>query len=124
LTLTRLVHLARKYHPRLVSRCARERSPSRPEVAGVLRGAAYAAYGCASASHGPPSGAGNGDTYVNFVLAALRETGELVATALGVERGHALRATGAAMTMDEAVSYALANVDQKLLAGPIASIDR
>jgi hypothetical protein len=104
--------------------CARALAEDRPEVAGVLRGAAYAAYRRASASHGPPSGAGNGDTYVNFVLAALRETGELVATALGVERGHALRATGAAMTMDEAVSYALANVDQKLLAGPIASIDR
>ena len=31
---------------------------------------------------------------------------------------------GAAMGLDEAVSYALANIDPKLLSGSIASIDR
>ena len=43
---------------------------------------------------------------------------------LGDERRRALRTEGAAMSMDEAIAYALANIDQKLLAGPIASIDR
>ncbi len=45
-------------------------------------------------------------------------------TALGDERARELRRTGAAMSLDEAVSYALANIDPKLLTGPIASIDR
>ncbi len=60
----------------------------------------------------------------NFVLTALRETGDLVAAALGEERDASSAAEGAAMSMDEAMSYALANIDPKLLTGPIASIDR
>jgi hypothetical protein len=47
----------------------------------------------------------------NFVLAALREAGELVAAALGHDKRGALRAAGAAMTTDEAISYALASID-------------
>ena len=54
---------------------------------------------------------------------ALRETGELVAAALGEDRQWKLRTAGAAMTMDEAVSYALTNIDPKILTGPVASID-
>ena len=38
--------------------------------------------------------------------------------------GGELRRQGAAMTMEDAVSFALANIDPKLLTGPIASIDR
>ena len=60
----------------------------------------------------------------NFVLTAMHETGDIVAAALGDERRRALRTEGAAMSMDEAVTYALANIDPKLLTGPIASIDR
>ncbi|MGO8849390.1 hypothetical protein [Mycobacterium sp.] len=55
----------------------------------------------------------------NFVLAALRETGDIVAAALGDQHRRELPTTGAAMSMDEAVSYALANIDPKLLTGPV-----
>ena len=85
----------------------------------------------------PPSGAqrrsrqpgdGHGDSPVgpnaNFVLTAMRETGDIVAAALGDERRRELRTEGAAMSMDEAITYALANIDPKLLTGSIASIDR
>ena len=47
-----------------------------------------------------------------------------VGATLGAERRWELRAEGAAMSMDEAVSYAPANIDPKLQTGPIASIDR
>ena len=60
----------------------------------------------------------------NFVLAALREAGDLVTAALGEERRRELRGKGAAMSMDEAISFALDHIDPKLLTGPIASIDR
>ncbi len=61
---------------------------------------------------------------VNFVLAAMHETGDIVAAALGDERRRALRTEGAAMSMDEAINFALANIDPKLRTGPVASIDR
>ena len=41
-----------------------------------------------------------------------------------MKRLRALRAEGAAMSMDEAITYALANIELKPLAGPIANIDR
>jgi hypothetical protein len=50
---------------------------------------------------------------------ALRETGDLIAAALGDQRQRELRTAGAAMSMDEAISYALANIDPKLLTGPV-----
>jgi hypothetical protein len=59
-----------------------------------------------------------------LVFQALRETRELVEVAVGRDRARELRRTGAAMGLDEAVSFALANIDPKLLHGPIASIDR
>ena len=65
-----------------------------------------------------------GDSNLNFILVALRETGDLVSAAIGDERRQELRSQGAAMSMDEAVAYALAHIDPKLLTGPIASIDR
>jgi hypothetical protein len=55
---------------------------------------------------------------------AARETHELLVAAVGEERARELRRTGAAMGLDEAVSFALANIDPKLLTGPIASIER
>jgi predicted ATPase/class 3 adenylate cyclase len=106
-----------------LAECARVFAEDRPEVAGVLRGAAYAAFGRASPT---PNDIGRPDTdpvdpNTNFVLTALRETGDLVAAALGDERRRELRTVGAAMSMDEAISYALANIDPKLITGPVTS---
>jgi hypothetical protein len=56
---------------------------------------------------------------VNYILQGLREAGDIVAAAVGEERRQQLRSQGAAMTLDEAVSFALANIDPKLLTGPI-----
>ncbi len=98
-----------------LSLCARAVAEDRPEVAAILRGAAYAAFsaaGAAAARTRSSSDAPN-DSEVNFILEALRETGEIVAAALGAERGRELRIAGAAMSMDEAVAYALANVEPK-----------
>jgi predicted ATPase/class 3 adenylate cyclase len=100
---------------------ARVFAEDRPEVAGVLQGAAYAAFRRASPA---TDGARRSDTApvdpnANFVLAALRETGDLVAAVLGDQRQRELRTAGAAMSMDEAISYALANIDPKFLTGPI-----
>jgi hypothetical protein len=44
--------------------------------------------------------------------------------AIGKDRSRELCAEGAALTMDDAVSYALAHINPKLLTGPIASIKR
>jgi predicted ATPase/class 3 adenylate cyclase len=99
--------------------CARALAEDRPEVAGVLRGAAYAAYRRGSTPQSSP-GERRGDPSVNFLLEALREAGDIVAAALGEERRQQLRAEGATMSMDEAVSYALANIDPKLLTGPVS----
>jgi hypothetical protein len=57
------------------------------------------------------------------VLAALRETGELVGAALGDQRRRELRTQGAAVSMDEAISYLLANIDPKLLTGPSSLVE-
>lgn len=86
---------------------------NKPEVAGILRGAAYATFRLASPKDGS---AGEVDmsrvpTSANFVLAALHETGELVASALGSDCRRELRAAGAAMGMEEAVAYALDHID-------------
>jgi class 3 adenylate cyclase len=59
---------------------------------------------------------------VDDTVHALRETHEIVAAAVGDERARELRRTGAAMGLDEAVSYALTHIDPKLLTGPISSI--
>jgi predicted ATPase len=104
--------------------CARALAEDRPEMAGVLRGAAYAAYHRGSPSQPRQTGTEPGESNRNFTLVALRETGDLVSEALGDEHRQELRIEGAAMSMDEAVAHALANVDPKLLTGPIASIDR
>ena len=98
--------------------CARALAEDQPEVAGVLRGAAYAAYRRGSTGQSA-AGKGRGDPSVNYLLEALREAGDIVAAALGEERRRRLREEGAEMTMDEAVSYTLANIDPKLLSGSI-----
>ena len=89
--------------------------------AGVLRGAAYAALRQASptAQPAPQSDDAPVDPNTNFLLVAQRETGDIVAAAIGDNRRRELRAQGAAMSMDEAMSYALANIDPKLVTGPI-----
>jgi hypothetical protein len=98
--------------------CARALAEDKPEVAGVLRGAAYAAYRRGSSEQSTPDTV-QANPSVNYLLEALREAGNIVTAALGEERRQQLRAQGAAMTLDEAVSYALANIDPKLLTGPI-----
>ena len=102
--------------------CARALAEDRPDVAAVLRGAAYAAF--SQANPGAAGSAAAVTPEANFVLAALREAGEIVGATLGDDRRRELRRQGAAMTMDDAVSYALANIDHKLLTGPFARIDR
>jgi hypothetical protein len=101
--------------------CARALAEGRPEVASVLLGATYTAF--QSAMPAPRSGgrsrASQVGTGANFLFQALRETGDLVASALGEERARELRRSWAAMGLDEAVSYALSNIDAKLLAGPV-----
>ncbi len=101
--------------------CARALAEDRPEAAGVLRGAAYEAYHRGSVGHAQAAKGPDGSS-VNYLVEGLREAGDLVTVALGDERRQQLRGQGAAMTLDEAVSYALSNIDPKLLTGPIASI--
>jgi predicted ATPase len=98
--------------------CARALAEVDPEAAGVLRGAAYAAYRRGSTGQSSPATV-RGNPGVNYLLAALREAGDIVTAALGEERRQQLRARGAAMALDEAVSYALAHIDPKLLTSPI-----
>jgi predicted ATPase/class 3 adenylate cyclase len=104
-----------------LAECARALAADEPEIAGVLHGAAYAAFRQASpaAQLAPRSENTPIDLNANFVLAAQRETGDIVAAALGDGRRRELRAQGAAMSMDEAMSFALANIDPKLFTGPI-----
>jgi predicted ATPase/class 3 adenylate cyclase len=108
-----------------LSLCARAIAEDRPEVAGVLRGAAYAAYAQASPSAVAKKQADTASAApkANFILAALQKTGEIVSAALGDAQRRELRAEGANMSMDEAVSYALANIDPKLLTGPVSVAD-
>jgi len=104
--------------------CARALVDDRPEVAAVLHGAAYSAFRLAAPSvdgEGRSAAVGPG-TRNNMVFQALRETHERLVAAVGEERARELRRTGAAMGLDEAVSYALAHIDPKLLTGPIANI--
>ena len=102
-----------------LSLCARAVAEDRPEVAGILRGSAYAAYRAASpaGTSTPRPTTAPTHAHFNFILQALRETGDIVAAALGKERQRELRIAGAAMSMDEAVSYALANVEPKWRTG-------
>ncbi len=62
-----------------------------------------------------PSGTASVGPNANFVLAALHEAGDIVTAALGDERRRELRAVGKAMTMDDAIAYALANIDPSRL---------
>ena len=54
-----------------------------------------------------------------FCVGTLREAGEIVGAAIGEDKRRELRRAGAAMTMDEAVAYAIAHIDPKLLNGRI-----
>jgi predicted ATPase/class 3 adenylate cyclase len=105
-----------------LAECARAFAEDRPETACVLQGAAYAAFRRARPdSKGTRSDVeGVADRSANFLLGAVRETGHIVAAAFGDERRRELRARGAAMSVDEAISYALANIDPKLFTGPIS----
>jgi len=108
-----------------LAECTRAIAETRPEVAAILRGAAYAAFDHARTIRDNTQSTGReaAGPGSNFVLAALTEAGDLVTAALGDERRRQLRIQGAAMTTDEAVSYALANIDPELLAAPIVQRD-
>ena len=73
--------------------CARALADNRPEVAGVLRGAAYAAYRRGSAGQSMLNES-RGNPSVNYLLEALREAGDIVTAALGEERRQRLRQRG------------------------------
>jgi tetratricopeptide (TPR) repeat protein len=96
--------------------CARAFAENRPEPAGVLHGAANATFRRAASEAG--SLARSATTPVgphgNFILRALHEVGDIVANALGDQRANELRTVGNAMSMDEALTYALANIEPKL----------
>ena len=77
--------------------CARALAEDRPEVAGVLRGAAYAAYRRGSTGQSSPDKE-RGNPSVNYLLQALREAGDIITAALGEERRQRLRTEGAALT--------------------------
>jgi len=93
------------------AQCARAFADERPEVAGVLQGAAYGAFHTAGSVTSIQGAAGAASSGANFVLVGLRETGDIVAAALGMDKARELRATGAAMNLDEAVDYALRHID-------------
>ncbi len=105
---------------------ARSLAEGHPEPAGVLHGAAYATFRRAAFEAGGSRQSGTVPVgpNANFVLTALREAADVVAAALGDERLRDLRTVGKAMTMDEAITYALAHIDPGFQIGPIASIDR
>lgn len=120
-----MLFLTRRFNnPTVTGPClalfARAVATKKPEIGGVLHGAGYATLrqgsGMSDSTRRPD--ARNGPN-PNFLIGALHETGDLVAGALGAQRAHELRRMGAAMSMDEAVSYALANFDPNLLTGPI-----
>jgi hypothetical protein len=99
-----------------LAECARAFADDRPEVAGALLGASYVAFQRAAPGPNNASATGSGS---NFVLGHLHETADLVAAALGDQQMRELRTSGANMSMDEAVAHALANIDPKILRGPI-----
>jgi hypothetical protein len=122
---TRSMHLERWVPtPMQVATClalyTRAIADGQPELAGVLHGATYATFRRAASEAGSnrQSGAAPVGPNANFVLTALREAGDIVAAALGDERLRELRTIGKAMSMDEAISYALANVDERLRRQP------
>ncbi|OBF95900.1 hypothetical protein A5790_06690 [Mycobacterium sp. 852002-51152_SCH6134967] len=83
-----------------------------PEAAGVLAGAAYATFQRAAAESRTAGGrtpAATGPN-ANFVITAMHETGRIVAATLGEKRARELHSEGKRMTMDEAITYALARV--------------
>jgi hypothetical protein len=102
----------------MFAECARAVAEENPEVAGTLRGAAYAAFHQANpvGDSTPQQDTARLDGGANFVLAALRETGDLVAAELGDDRRRELRVAGATMSVDEAISYALDHIDPKYAA--------
>ena len=99
-----------------LAECARAFADDRPEVAGALLGASYVAFQRAAPGPNNASATGSGS---NFVLGHLHETADLVAAALGDQQMRELRTSGANMSMDDAVAHALANIDPKILRGPI-----
>ena len=88
---------------------ARAVAGDRPELAGVLQGAAYKAFRRGGNVRRPTAEPAKGEN--RLLPTILRETRELLHAAFGDERRRELQELGAAMSTDEAISYTLANVD-------------
>jgi hypothetical protein len=97
--------------------CARALTQDQPELAGLLQGAAYAAFRSETTSLWPQrEDTASPDDSAHFLRKVLRETNDLVVAALGEGRSRELRDAGLAMSTDEAISNALANIDPQLFA--------
>ena len=96
--------------------CARAVAEDRPEMSGVLMGAAYTAF-----RHETPTVRieatlpAPAEDDLRLFPTVLRETNELLDSAFGEVRKRELHDAGAAMSTDEAISYTLANIDAPLL---------
>jgi predicted ATPase/class 3 adenylate cyclase/DNA-binding CsgD family transcriptional regulator len=90
--------------------CARGAADSDPETAGVLVGAAYAAFrlGAQNATSSPDA---TSHQRVNPFVQALRETNKIVAGALGQDQARARRSQGLDMNLDDATTYALTHIN-------------
>ncbi|MFI5505973.1 ATP-binding protein [Mycobacterium sp. NPDC051804] len=103
--------------------CARALAETRPDVGGVLIAAAFTNFRRWAPSDGTAPPTASGGSARGVISETLRETSAIVETALGRDRALELRRAGSAMGLDEAVAFALDNIDPKLVTGPIASID-
>ncbi len=88
--------------------CARGLVDTRPEVAEVLVGAAYAAFRRAAPqqSPAPSEPRSTPPTRGNPVLGALRDTHAIATEHLGEDEARSLRSRGAALELNDAVAYA------------------
>ena len=100
---------------------ARGLAEDRPEPAAVMQGAVHAVLrGVATTTDAPGLAAPAEPTaVVTFIAGARHDTTQLLIATLGEPRLRELRADGAAMTEDQAYTYARAHIDEYL-----AAIDR
>ena len=92
--------------------CARALAEERPEQAGVLLGATQSAFGGKSKALRSDITTRQSTERERALWSTIsREANELVAASLGERRARDLRVAGAAMNVDEAVSYTLSIID-------------
>ena len=99
---------------------ARGLAEHRPESAAVIQGTVGVVLRRVKMAAADPSGqpSPEASAIVPFVAAARRETTELLVAALGKPRLRELRAQGAAMTEDQAYTYARTHIDDYLATNP------